>query len=42
MKQTKGKERGFPYEYYPGELLTAVEARKNRRLFKIPRIDNVC
>ena len=26
------KGRGFPLEYYPGEILTDIEARKNRKL----------
>ena len=28
----KRKGRGFPLEYYPGEILTDTEARKNRKL----------
>jgi hypothetical protein len=27
------KSRGFPLEYYPGEMLTEQEARKNRTMF---------
>lgn len=29
----KGRGKCFPIEYYPGEILTAAEARRNRRLF---------
>jgi hypothetical protein len=31
----KRKGRGFPLEYYPGEILTDTEARKNRKLFLV-------
>lgn len=27
------KSRGFPLEYYPGEILTEREARINRKIF---------
>ena len=31
MIQKKG--RGFPLDYYPGEILTDTQARKNSKMF---------